>query len=249
MIIIPAIDIVSGKCVRLYQGNYNKQTTYSDTPDKTAKEWQMQGAPLLHIVDLDGAKTGKIVNIDSIRNICSSINIPCELGGGIRTPEEAQIAFDAGISRIIIGTAAIKNPMLIPILLERFGAGKIVLGLDARDGRMAVDGWLQTTGVLALDIAKQFAAMGVERFIYTDISKDGVMSGPNLDMISLFCSELSKCSIIASGGVGSMKDLQSLLDMSKIHPNLEGIIVGKALYEKKISLKKYVYSAESTIVV
>ncbi|HBM15956.1 MAG TPA: 1-(5-phosphoribosyl)-5-[(5-phosphoribosylamino)methylideneamino]imidazole-4-carboxamide isomerase [Lentisphaeria bacterium] len=249
MIIIPAIDIVSGKCVRLYQGDYNKQTIYSDSPEIAAKEWQIKGAPLLHIVDLDGAKTGRIVNIDSIKRICSSISIPCELGGGIRTPEEAQIAFDSGISRVIIGTSAIKNPKLIPILLDKFGKEKIILGLDAREGKVAVDGWMQTTGILAIDLAKQFASMGVQRFIYTDISKDGALSGTNMDMISLFCSELPKCSIIASGGVGSIKDLQSLLDLSKINPNLEGIIVGKALYEKKISLKKYIYSFESTIVV
>lgn len=236
MIIIPAIDIVSGKCVRLYQGDYDKKTVYSDSPVEAALDWEKQGAKILHLVDLDGAKAGKIVNLDSIHSICSKLKIPCELGGGIRTLEDAQSAFGSGISRVIIGTAAIRNPELATQLINKFGADKVVLGIDARDGKVAVSGWLETTAIDAIKLAKDFASLGVRRFIYTDISKDGSLCGPNLEMTSSFCEELGNCFVIASGGIGSINHIKDLIRYSKTYLNLEGVIVGKALYEKKISL-------------
>ncbi len=236
MIIIPAIDIVSGKCVRLYQGDYDKKTIYSDSPVDAALDWEKQGAEILHLVDLDGAKAGKIVNLNSISAICSKLKIPCELGGGIRTINDAQLAFDSGISRVIIGTAAIRNPELISQLIEKFGQEKVVLGIDARDGKVAVSGWLETTAIDAIKLAKDFASIGVKRFIYTDISKDGSLCGPNLEMTSSFCKELGNCFVIASGGIGSIDHIKDLIRYSKTYSNLEGVIVGKALYEKKISL-------------
>lgn len=236
MIIFPAIDIVSGKCVRLYQGDYDKKTVYADSPADAALDWERQGAEFLHLVDLDGAKAGKIVNLDSILSICSSLKIPCELGGGIRTVDDAKSAFDSGISRVIIGTAAIRNPALVTNLINKFGTDKVVLGIDARDGKVAVSGWLETTSQDAISLAKNFAGLGVKRFIYTDISKDGALSGPNFEMTARFCEELNGCFVIASGGIGSIDHIKDLIRYSKLYSNLEGVIVGKALYEKKISL-------------
>ncbi len=238
MIIFPAIDIVSGKCVRLYQGDYDKKTVYSDSPVDVALNWEKEGATFLHLVDLDGAKAGKIINIDSISAICSTLKIPCELGGGIRTLEDAQLAFDSGISRVIIGTAAIKNPSLIAQLINKFGAERVVLGIDAKNGKAAVSGWIESTAKDAIALAKDFAKIGVIRFIYTDISRDGALSGPNLDMTSKFCKELDKCFVVASGGVGSIEHIKELIRVSKVYSNLEGVIVGKALYENRISLSE-----------
>lgn len=238
MLVIPAIDIVSGKCVRLYQGDYDRKIVYADSPADTAVSWEKQGAEILHLVDLDGAKEGRIVNIDSIRSICSRLKIPCELGGGIRTINDAEIAFDAGIARVIIGTAAIRNPTLISDLLERFGQERVVLGIDARDGKAAVSGWLETTNTDAVKLAWDFAKLGIRRFIYTDISKDGALSGPNIEMTSIFCRELKSCNVIASGGVGSIEHIKNLITQSKLYRNLEGVIIGKALYEKKLSLQE-----------
>lgn len=238
MIIIPAIDIIAGKCVRLYQGDYDKKTVYSDSPAEAALDWERQGAKYLHLVDLDGAKAGKIVNLDSIKAICSKLKIPCELGGGIRTLDDAKQAFDSGVSRVIIGTAAVRNPDLAPQLIDKFGADKVVLGIDARDGKVAVSGWLETTAQDAISLAKDFAKFGIQRFIYTDISKDGAFSGPNMEMTARFCEELVGCFVIASGGVGSIAHIQDLIACSKTYSNLEGAIVGKALYEKKFSLSE-----------
>lgn len=238
MIIFPAIDIVSGKCVRLYQGDYDKKIVYADSPAEVALDWEKQGAEYLHLVDLDGAKEGKIVNLDSIKDICSRLQTPCELGGGIRTIEDAQLAFDSGVSRIIIGTAAIRNPDLVTQLIDKFGAEQVVLGIDARDGKVAVSGWLETTGMEAIKLAENFASIGIKRFIYTDISKDGALCGPNLEMTAKFCERLDGCFVIASGGIGSINHIKDLIKYSKLYSNLEGVIVGKALYEKKISLSE-----------
>ena len=240
MIIIPAIDIISGKCVRLSQGDYGKKTVYSDNPVDMALSWQGKGAKYLHLVDLDGAKTGKPVNIEIIREICKKISIPCELGGGIRTFQDVELLFNAGVDRIILGTAAVENPEFIKKILSIYGVEKIIIGIDAKNGRAAVKGWLETSNVTAIELAMQFAEIGIRRFIYTDISKDGALSGPNIEMTCNLCEKIQNCFVIASGGVGSMNDIKKLSEASKQHPNLEGIIVGKALYEKKITLEEII---------
>lgn len=237
MIILPAIDILDGKCVRLFQGDYNKKTEYGDSPVDIAKQWEKEGAKYIHLVDLDGAKEGRIVNIDSVRNICDAVSVPCELGGGIRTINNAKQAFDAGISRIILGTVACEDRELVKELLEKYGPERIVIGIDAKEGKVAVKGWLENSGIDALKLALDFAILGIKRFIYTDISRDGALIGPNFDAIIDFCKTAPDCNVIASGGVGSEKHIEQLKTISSKYPNLEGVIVGKALYDDKINLK------------
>ena len=240
MIIIPAIDIISGECVRLSQGDYDRKTVYSDAPTEMALSWQKKGAKYLHLVDLDGAKIGKLVNIEIIRKICEKVSIPCEFGGGVRTLQDIELLFKAGVDRIILGTIAIENQELVKNILSKYGAEKIVIGIDAKGGRVAVKGWLETSNISAIELATHFAKIGVKRFIYTDISKDGALSGPNIEMTCNLCEKVENCYVIASGGVGSIKDIKNLLESSKEYPNLEAVIVGKALYEGKIILEEII---------
>ena len=234
--ILPAIDLLNGKCVRLRQGDYSQETVYSDTPAEQAKQWESDGAEILHLVDLDGAKEGKPVNIPAIKAITEAISIPCELGGGIRTIEDAKNVFDAGISRIILGTIACREPEIVDAMIAEFGADKIVIGIDAKDGKAAVSGWLEDSGIDAFELAAKFAKKGVKRFIYTDISTDGMLSGPNIEAQTKLCDTLPNCSIIASGGVSCANDIKLLAETER--KNLEGVIVGKALYDGKTTLKE-----------
>ena len=236
MLIIPAIDIRGGKCVRLFQGDYNQETVYSDFPADQAKKFQEDGASLIHLVDLDGAKAGKPVNLEVVRSICSAVTIPCELGGGIRTVEDAKAAFDAGIHRVILGTTACENPHLVKEFISTFGADRVVMGIDAKGGRVAVKGWLETSSVDVFELIAKLEEMGVTRFIYTDISTDGALSGPNLDSVAAVCSRVPRCGVIASGGISSAKDVKNLRELGK--DNLEGVIVGKALYAGKTTFRE-----------
>ena len=233
MLIIPAIDIRGGKCVRLFQGDYNKETVYAEDPAEQAVRWENEGAHIIHLVDLDGAKAKHPVNLDAIRRICSSVRIPCELGGGIRTIEDARKAFDAGVYRIILGTVACENPKLAK---EFVSAERVVVGVDARAGSVAVNGWLENSGVDAYELILTLQDMGVTRFIYTDIATDGALSGPNCDAIAAVCSRIPRSSVIASGGISSARDILSLRELRK--DNLEGAIVGKALYDGKTTYKE-----------
>jgi len=233
--IIPAIDIRGGKCVRLFQGDYDKETVYSNAPAEQAREWERQGAEMIHVVDLDGAKSGRIVNLDAIKAITSAVSIPCELGGGIRTLDDASTALSAGISRVIFGTAACANPALAAEAVEKFGAEKVVVGIDSRDGRVAVDGWTKDGGADALQLAAELAQLGVIRFIHTDIATDGALAGPNLDAMSAFCETVPSAAVIASGGVSKPEDAAALANLP--YKNLEGVIVGKALYDGKTTLE------------
>ena len=237
MIIIPAIDILGGKCVRLFQGNYNKETVYNDDPVGMAEKWEKEGAEIIHLVDLDGAKDGKPLNIDIIEKICKSVCIPCELGGGIRNVEYADIALSAGVSRVILGTAAIENELLVDELLNKYDNEKIVIGIDAKNGFVAVKGWREDSNIKAVELAVRFAKKGIGRFIYTDISRDGALIGPNYDGVAEFCSAVPNCNVIASGGVGNEKHIEKLISLKKAYPNIEGVIVGKALYDGKVSMK------------
>ena len=190
MLIIPAIDIRNGKCVRLVQGDYARETVYSDSPSEQAAKWRDGGAKFIHLVDLDGAKAGKIVNLDAVKEICRTVNVPTELGGGIRTVADAEKALGAGVSRVIIGTTACENPELVTEMIQKFGADKIVVGIDAKNGKAAVKGWLESSGLDAVDLAVAMAKLGVKRIIYTDISTDGMLSGPNLQANAALCDKV-----------------------------------------------------------
>ena len=242
LIILPAIDLLDGKCVRLQQGDYNQETIYSDSPAVQAKEWENSGAEYIHLVDLDGAKKGAPANLEAVKAITDAVSVPCELGGGIRTIEDAEAVFAAGVDRIILGTIACKQPELVDMMIEKFGAEKIVIGIDAKDGKAAIAGWLDDTGIDAFKLAENFAAKGVKRFIYTDIATDGMLTGPNLEAQAELCDRVPNCAIIASGGVSEAADIAKLADLQK--SNLEGVIVGKALYDGKTTMKELLEAAK-----
>lgn len=241
LLIIPAIDIRGGRCVRLLQGNYDKETVYSNEPVTEALHWQKQGAKFLHIVDLDGAKEGKPANIKIVKSIVKAINIPSEFGGGIRTLKDAEEALEAGVSRIILGTAACENPSFVRNLINLLGKEKVVIGLDAKDGKASVRGWLKNTTFNVLELALRFSESGVMRFIYTDISVDGMLSGPNFESVATFCDKVPDCKVIASGGIASASDIKKLTGLAK--NNLEGVIVGKALYDGHVKLSELIAAA------
>lgn len=235
MLIFPAIDMRNGRCVRLFRGDYNQETVYGDSPADQAAVWQREGAPLIHLVDLDGAKTGYPVNVDSIRRICQTVSIPCELGGGIRNEKDAELVFSLGVSRVILGTAACENQNLIRSFIRHFGTEKIVVGIDARDGMVALRGWLETSSVKALDLAAEMAGLGIRRIIFTDIATDGAFTGPSIGPTSELCRTVPDCRIIASGGVSSDADAEKLAALKL--DNLEGVIVGKALYDGRTTYR------------
>jgi phosphoribosylformimino-5-aminoimidazole carboxamide ribotide isomerase len=229
MIILPAIDIKDGQCVRLYQGDYSQATTYDANPVQVAQRWQSAGANWLHVVDLDGAAAGHPVNIEMIRSMRASTSLHIELGGGMRSLDHIEQVLDLGIDRVILGTIALTNRALLEEALERWGE-RIAVGLDARNGRVAISGWRETSQVQATTLATELNANGVQRFIYTDIARDGALKGPNLDALREMQRVIS-CSLIASGGVSSIEDLRSLAALG-----IEGAIVGKALYTGDVDL-------------
>lgn len=229
MIILPAIDIKDGQCVRLYQGDYTQLTTFNVDPAKVAQRWQRLGASWLHIVDLDGAAEGLPVNIESIKSIRASTTLKIELGGGMRTLEDIAHMLALGIDRVILGTVALTDRSLLKEALTRWDE-LIAVGLDARNGSVAISGWRETSQVRATSLASELCADGVQRFIYTDIARDGALKGPNIEELKAVQREIS-CSLIASGGVSSMQDLRSLATLG-----IEGAIVGKALYTGNIDL-------------
>lgn len=241
MLIIPAIDIRNGKCVRLVQGDYSRETVYSDSPSEQAMKWQDGGAKFIHLVDLDGAKAGNIVNLDAVAKICRTVKVPTELGGGIRTVGDAEKALAAGVSRVIIGTTACENPELVSEMINKFGAEKIVIGIDAKNGKAAVKGWLESSGIDAVELAVSMAKLGVKKIIYTDISTDGMLSGPNLKATSALCDKVPSCGIISSGGISCADNIKRLMELER--PNLEAVIVGKALYDGRVSLKELLDTA------
>jgi len=229
---LPAIDIIDGKCVRLIQGDYEQKTIYSDDPISTAQKWQDQGGHIIHLVDLDGAKAKHPVNTELIKNICKSIKIPCEVGGGIRTIEAIKELLDIGVSRVILGTAAIKDPEFTIKALTMFKE-QIVLGVDAKNGKVAIEGWIESSKLNAIDIVKQYTLYGLKRVIYTDINKDGMLQGPNIESTLKLAID-SGVKIIASGGISSNDDILNLRKFYK--EGIEGCIIGKALYTNKVDL-------------
>ena len=236
MNIIPAIDLRGGCCVRLFQGDYSKETIYGENPVEQALKWQEAGADIIHLVDLDGAKAGHIVNKEAIKNICSAVSIPCELGGGIRSIEDAKQAFELGVSRVILGTVACEDPSVAEEFIKQFGTEKVVVGIDAKDGKVAIRGWVETSTVDAFALAQNLYLLGVSRIIYTDIATDGALSGPNLVSVQKLCSLVPDCKIIASGGVSAAEDILHLKQLNMA--NLEGVIVGKALYDGRATFQE-----------
>jgi phosphoribosylformimino-5-aminoimidazole carboxamide ribotide isomerase len=237
MIILPAIDIKNGQCVRLYQGDYAKVSTYDNDPVKVAQRWQGSGASWLHIVDLDGAAIGHPVNVDSIKRIRASTSLHLELGGGMRTLTDIGQMLDLGIDRVVLGTVALTDRALLEVVLARWGE-RIVVGLDARNGWIAISGWREISQVQATSLATDLCASGVQRFIYTDIARDGALKGPNLEALKQMQQAIS-CSLIASGGVSSIDDLRSIASL-----DVEGAIVGKALYTDDVNLAAAIQELE-----
>jgi phosphoribosylformimino-5-aminoimidazole carboxamide ribotide isomerase len=236
MKLFPAIDIKDGQCVRLYQGDYEQMTVYASDPVEVAQRWQEAGASWLHVVDLDGAKEGHPVNTALIARICQRTTLKVEVGGGLRTLEHVENTLAAGVERVILGTAVLTNRALLDQTLQRWGE-RIVVGLDARAGLVAISGWRETSNVKATELASELSVAGVKRFIYTDIERDAAMQGPNLAALQAMLDALqgSGTTLIASGGVSSLEDLKRLAELE-----VEGAIIGKALYVGAIDLAEAV---------
>jgi phosphoribosylformimino-5-aminoimidazole carboxamide ribotide isomerase len=234
MLIIPAIDLKEGKCVRLEQGLMDKATVYSEDPATTAKHWESQGAELLHVVDLNGAFAGVPKNLEAIKAIRNAVTMPIEVGGGIRDAATINALVSIGIDRIILGTAAIENPAFVREACEKF-PGRIIVGIDARDGMVAIKGWAEVTKVKAVDLAVQMQDHGVIAVIYTDIKRDGMLSGPNIEATRALAEALH-IPVIASGGVHTMQDIENLLAVR--YSGVSGVITGKAIYSGSLNLRE-----------
>jgi phosphoribosylformimino-5-aminoimidazole carboxamide ribotide isomerase len=232
MQIIPAIDLLDGQCVRLHQGDYDQVTRFSDDPVAQALSWQEQGAERLHLVDLDGARSGEPVNDAAIKAITAALAIPVQLGGGVRSAERAEELLAAGLERVILGTVALEQPELVK-QLARTHPGRIVVGIDARDGQVATRGWLETSSIEATALARELSACGIAAIISTDIATDGTLAGPNLDALRAMAAA-SAVPVIASGGIGTLEHLLSLLPLQSL--GVSGVIVGRALYDGRVNL-------------
>ncbi len=233
MRIYPAIDIKDGQCVRLFKGQFSDVTVYGDSPAEMAKKWESLGGEYIHVVDLDGALKGHGVNAEKIKEICNSVNVPVQTGGGIRTMEDIEAKLECGIDRVIIGTKAVADSDFVKRAVDKYGQ-KIVIGIDAKDGMVAIEGWKKTSDFTAVEFAKKMVSIGVQTIVYTDIATDGTLAGPNVDAMA----EMTKAvdaDIIASGGIGSLEHIKSL-----VPTGVEGVIVGKALYTGKVNLTETV---------
>lgn len=232
MKLFPAIDIKNGQCVRLRQGNFRDMLVYSDLPYKIARQWESMGASYIHVVDLDGALAGRSVNEEAIREIVRNVSIPIQLGGGIRSIKDIENMLNLGVSRVIIGTKAVSDPGFMKEIISLFGPEHVIAGIDAKDGIVAVEGWERLSRYNAVNLALEMKKMGVETIVYTDISKDGMLQGPNIQYTAELV-EATGLNVIASGGISSLKDLEMLRDCG-----VYGAIIGKALYENRIDLKQ-----------
>lgn len=242
MIVIPAIDLKDGKCVRLEQGLMERDTVFSDNPGAQARAWQDQGAELLHIVDLDGAFAGEPKNRTAIEAIVRAVSIPTQLGGGIRDLATIEAYLSLGIDRVIIGTAAQRNPELVKEACEKF-PGRIVVGIDAKNGMVAVQGWAEITGITAVELARKFEGFGVAAIIYTDISRDGMLQGPNIEATRQL-AEAVNIPVIASGGLSTLKDIENLMAIES--SGVTGVITGKAIYTGAINLAEAIRIGKGT---
>jgi len=241
MEIWPAIDLRGGRCVRLIQGDYARETVYGDDPAAMAAHWVELGAERLHLVDLDGARDGQMGNAEAIRAIRARVDVPCQLGGGIRDEAIIQRLLSAGIDRLVVGTKALKDPDWFRATCDKF-PGRLVAGIDARDGRVATDGWLETSDVSATDLAQTLASAAVAAIVYTDIAKDGMLEGPNLEAMQKM-REAVDVPVIASGGVTSENDVRRLAEVE-----MAGCIIGRTLYEGKMRLSEALAAAQLGVV-
>ena len=234
MIIIPAIDLREGKCVRLIEGKIENETIYSEDPVAVAKSWEEQGAEMIHLVDLDGAFAGHPQNQEVIKEILKVVKVPVQVGGGIRTLETIDELLELGVQWVVLGTVAINNPGLVKAACTKWG-DRIVVGIDAKDGYVAIEGWEATVGKTILELAKEMEAIGVKRIVYTDVRRDGTLKGPNVESTKEL-AEQTNIEVIASGGVAKLDDLLALKSYENI--GIAGVIVGKALYSGAFTLKE-----------
>ncbi len=241
MLIIPAIDLKEGKCVRLEQGLMDRATVYSGDPAAMARHWESQGAELLHVVDLNGAFAGAPKNLDAIKAIRAAVRMPIEVGGGIRDMATIQSLISIGIERIILGTVAVENPLFVREACASF-PGKIIVGIDAKDGMVAIKGWAEVTKVRAADLAGQMQELGAIAIIYTDIKRDGMLSGPDIEATRALAESLS-IPVIASGGVSSLQDIENLLTVRQF--GVQGVITGKAIYAGSLDLRQAISLARA----
>jgi len=241
VIVIPAIDLSEGRCVRLAQGDMQRKTVYSDDPAEMARRWTDGGAEIIHVVDLDGAVSGRRANAGALAAICSATDVPVEVGGGIRAVKDVGQVLGLGARWAILGTAALRDPAMLKASLTEFGEA-VVVGIDARDGRVAVQGWTEDTDVGAVDLALRMQGLGVRRIIFTDIATDGVLTGPNLPATRAM-AEAVDLEVTASGGVSSFEDIRALAALEPL--GVTGCIVGRALYEGKIGLPEAIAAGAS----
>jgi phosphoribosylformimino-5-aminoimidazole carboxamide ribotide isomerase len=239
MIIFPAIDLKDGRCVRLRQGRADDVTVYGSDPVQMARQWAAQGAQWLHVVDLDGAFSGHPVHTEIIRAIVKAIDIPVEVGGGLRTDEDIRTMLQAGVSRVVLGTRACADPGALAPLVADFH-DHLAVGIDARNGRVQIKGWVETTETSAVDLAVRMASIGVKTLIYTDTATDGMLTGPNIEGVRQLCGRV-RANIVASGGVSGRDDIARLAAIGAV--NLQGVIVGKALYEGTATLAELTTAA------
>ncbi len=235
MLLIPAIDLKNGRCVRLLQGEAAAETVYSDDPASMARSFEDAGAKRLHLVDLDGAFKGKGANLVSIRSILKNISIPVQVGGGLRNAENIEKMFELGVSSVIVGTMAVKNPDVLEEVIKRFTGEKVILGIDARDRKVSIEGWQEGTEIDDVEFALRWKKFGIQRIVFTDIARDGMLSGPNLEALGDFARRTG-LKIVASGGVSSMEDLELLKTLEV--DGVDQVISGKAIYEGKLDLKE-----------
>ncbi len=241
MIVIPAIDLKEGRCVRLLQGRMEDATVYSEDPAGTAKHFESLGAELIHVVDLEGAFAGRQKNLSSIKDILSAVKIPIEVGGGIRNMDTIDLLLGLGVSRVVLGTAALEVPGLLMLACKKY-PGRIIAGLDAKDGKVAVRGWGEVSDVTADELARRMEDAGVRAIIYTDISRDGMMTGHNVAATKRL-AELVSTPVIASGGVKDLSDIKALMEIEKL--GVEGVITGKAVYSGALDLKEAIAITKS----
>lgn len=233
MILFPAIDIRDGRAVRLVQGDYDRETVFDDDPLDAARRWAAEGARYLHVVDLDGAREGRPVNLEHVRRIAAEAGVPVQCGGGLRDEAAVAAVLDAGAERAVLGTAALHDPELIGRLVDEHGE-RIVVGVDTRDGRVAVAGWIEETDADPAEVIGAMAERGVRRFVYTPVEADGTLQGPDLAEIGRIAAAVGEGELIYSGGVGSLDDVRELARLAIA--NLEGVIVGRALYERRFTV-------------
>jgi phosphoribosylformimino-5-aminoimidazole carboxamide ribotide isomerase len=249
MDIYPAIDMKGGKCVRLSQGRFEEVTTYSEDPVKMAKRWQNEGAKWLHIVDLDGARMGlpSTQNLEILRQILRQVGLPVQFGGGVRSAEIVERMLRIGVTRVVIGTVAAQDARLVEGLFTVYGE-KVAVGVDARDGMVAVQGWQQQVGETAVAFIARMAGLGAKRFVFTDIARDGMLQGVNIPALAQVAAAAPNVPVIASGGVSTLADLDALLNLRATSaPNIEGVIIGKALYAGTVTLEEVLSRAAAAL--